>query len=420
MNRRTRMIKLFHIADLHINMENYGRIDTKTGLNLRFKDFLHTLDQMIDTAIAERIDALIIAGDLFRNRNPSQTHQKELAKRINRLSACEIETLMITGNHDVGNGIGKAHVAEVYDVLDIPHIHIFKVPPRDGKPIQIKTKSGTFQFIPLPYMSKSVLLRQKKYKNLPINELNRTFMKEMSDVLRAIIAQADSQLPLVVSAHYSLIGAKMPTGREVQTIEEMALPVETFIHPQIDYVALGHIHKFQVLHEMPPIVYAGSIDRIDFGEEKEPKGYVAVNLERGNTTYSFQRIPTRPFITVNMTLLNDETPTEALLKQLEEINIKDAIVRVKLKTTQEIHRLIDYKAIHKFLEERAFYVASISKEWVQQVPSIRISSITEKTNPMEALAEYLSRSEQYEGLEEDMLQEAKMIEAALRDEMLNG
>lgn len=414
------MIKLFHIADLHINMENYGRTDAKTGLNLRFKDFLAAFDYVIDVAITEDIDALIIAGDLFRNRNPNQTHQKELAKRINRLSACKIETLIITGNHDVGNGIGKAHAAEVYDVLDIPHIHIFKAPPRDGKPIKIETKQGDFQFIPLPYMSKSVLLRQEKYKNLPINELNRTFMNEMSHVLKAIIAQADPQLPLIVSAHYSLIGAKMPTGREVQTIEEMALPVETFIHPQIDYVALGHIHKFQVLHETPPIVYAGSIERIDFGEEKEPKGYVAINLERGNTTYTFEHIPTRPFITVNITLLNDEAPTEALLKQLEAVDIKDAIVRVKLKTTQEIHRLIDYKAVHKLLEDRAFYVASISKEWVQQVPSIRISSITEKTKPMDALAEYLSRSEQYEGLEEDMLQEAKMIEAELKDEVLNG
>ena len=66
--------------------------------------------------------------------------------------------------------------------------------------------------------------------------------------------------------------------------------------PGVDYVALGHIHKHQVLHyASPPVVYAGSIDRVDFGEEHEDKGWVLVDLpEKGRAEWEFRKVAARP------------------------------------------------------------------------------------------------------------------------------
>src|SRR5215467_4480351 len=97
---RAAMIKLLHLADIHIGMENYGRINPETGLNTRLHDFLDVLDEAMDRAISERVDAVVIAGDIYKSRDPSPTHQREFARRVLQLSRSGIEVVLVPGNHD--------------------------------------------------------------------------------------------------------------------------------------------------------------------------------------------------------------------------------------------------------------------------------------------------------------------------------
>src|ERR1051326_2293412 len=78
-------LRIAHLADTHIGMENYGRINPETGLNQRLHDFLRSLDQAIDAAIAAEVDLVVFAGDIYKTRDPTPTHQREFAKRIQRL-----------------------------------------------------------------------------------------------------------------------------------------------------------------------------------------------------------------------------------------------------------------------------------------------------------------------------------------------
>ena len=104
-------IRILHFADLHIGMENYGRLDPGTGLNLRVVDFLRRLDEVVTYAITHEADAVLFAGDAFRTRTPSPTHQREFAQRIRRLSEAAIPTVLLVGNHDIPlMEIGRAHV----------------------------------------------------------------------------------------------------------------------------------------------------------------------------------------------------------------------------------------------------------------------------------------------------------------------
>ena len=116
----TRPIRLIHTGDLHIGVQNYGRMDSATGMHTRLRDFLSTLDKLVDYAVDDKVDAVLICGDVFKNREPDVTQQREFAKRIKRLSDAGIKVYIIVGNHDLHNTAGKATSVEIYDVVKLP------------------------------------------------------------------------------------------------------------------------------------------------------------------------------------------------------------------------------------------------------------------------------------------------------------
>src|SRR5512136_964526 len=101
-------MKLLHFSDAHIDMANYGRHDPATGLPLRVLDFLKSLDSIVDTAIDEKVDLIIFAGDAYRDRSPAPTFQREWGRRIMRISRAGIRTLLLVGNHDLSPAVGRA------------------------------------------------------------------------------------------------------------------------------------------------------------------------------------------------------------------------------------------------------------------------------------------------------------------------
>ena len=78
-------MKILHFADLHLGVENYGHINSTTGLSTRLDDILAAFDQAIDYVLNNDIDLVLFCGDAYRSREPSQTQQREFAKRISRL-----------------------------------------------------------------------------------------------------------------------------------------------------------------------------------------------------------------------------------------------------------------------------------------------------------------------------------------------
>ena len=70
-------LRIAHLADTHIGMENYGRLNAETGLNQRLHDFLKSLDQALDAALAAKVDLVVFAGDIYKTRDPTPTHQRD-------------------------------------------------------------------------------------------------------------------------------------------------------------------------------------------------------------------------------------------------------------------------------------------------------------------------------------------------------
>jgi len=88
-------LKILHFADLHLGVETYGRLDPTTGLSSRLLDSLSALDQVVDYAIDNRVDLVLFCGDAYKSREPTQTQQREFARRINRLSTSNIPIFLL-------------------------------------------------------------------------------------------------------------------------------------------------------------------------------------------------------------------------------------------------------------------------------------------------------------------------------------
>ena len=123
-----RGLRVVHFADVHLGVENYGRLDPSTGLSTRLADFLAAIHQIIDAAQQEHADLVLFAGDAYRTRDPSPTYQREFARRIRRLSLAGLPTVLLAGNHDVPNAVGRAHTLEIFGTLAVENVYVAHSP----------------------------------------------------------------------------------------------------------------------------------------------------------------------------------------------------------------------------------------------------------------------------------------------------
>ncbi len=154
-------MKILHFADLHLGVENYGHLNPETGLSTRFEDFTGAFDQLVEYAIGNQIDLVLFCGDAYKSREPSQTQQREFAKRIKRLSESGIPVFLLVGNHDLPNAIGRATTTEIFDTLAVNNVYVANKPAI----FRIPTDSGTIQIASLPWLRRSSLLTREEMKN---------------------------------------------------------------------------------------------------------------------------------------------------------------------------------------------------------------------------------------------------------------
>ncbi|GAB4470135.1 MAG: exonuclease SbcCD subunit D [Anaerolineales bacterium] len=336
------MVKILHFADAHIDLANFGRHDPQTNLPLRVLDFLRSLDEIINAAIAGRVDLVLFAGDAFKDRNPSPTFQREWGKRIMRLSRANIPTLLLVGNHDMTPAVGRAHALDAFETLEVPFIHVIDQPklllPQDldGLPLQIMA---------LPWLSRSRLIAALDLSLADLKKIDEAIDQRLHLIFEKWFAQLDPNLPTVFTAHATVEGAKYGGERSVMLGNDLRLNIGLLRDARLDYVALGHIHLAQNLNpnSHPPIIYPGSIERVDFGEAKDEKYYIIAEIERGKTTLHWQKLAhIRPFIDLHCRLEDPATAMQTILATFPPAEqLQDAIVRLQIEYPSEIDLAID-------------------------------------------------------------------------------
>ncbi len=385
------MIRLLHFADLHLGVENYGRFDPETGLSSRALDFLRAFDDVIEYAIGGDgtgpADLVVFAGDAFKTRDPNPTYQREFARRIHRLAVVEkIPVFLLVGNHDMPNAAGHADSLDIFRTLEVPGVTVARRPDLFSVP----TRQGPLQIIALPWVTRSALLAREDYRSASLDEINTLMLERLQRIIDDLLARADARVPTIMAVHGTVQGAVFGSERSIMLGYDLVLPRSLVGHPQVSYVAMGHIHKHQCILESPPVVYAGSPERIDFGEAGEDKGLVWVEIDGAGepARWHFRPRAARPFMHIDVEATTDD-PTEAVLKSLAQRTLDGAIVRVVIHTSPELEPHIDYNQIYRALVP-AFHVAGVVPE-VRRPARLRLSSDAESIEslqPRDAVARY--------------------------------
>jgi exonuclease SbcD len=363
------MVRVLHFADLHLGVENYGRPDPATGLHTRLLDFLRSFDELVEHALSQAVDLVIFVGDAYKNRDPSPTHQREFARRIHRLAAASIPVCLVIGNHDIPHTAGRANTLDIFATLEVPNVYVGRRPAT----FEIPTASGTVQVIALPWIVRSHLLSREDFKDHSLSEIEELTLTKVENVLEKELERLNPDLPIILAAHGAVQGATYGSERSVMLGQELVYPSSMMKKAAFDYVALGHIHRHQVLREArPPIVYSGSVDRIDFGEEKEAKGFVIAEVEKGKAAFEFIPLTsTRRFVTIDVHA-DGADPMAQVQEAISAHNIQDAVVRLIIHTTVDKNRQLHDREIHKLLGD-AFKVATVVRD-VQRVSRLRLGT----------------------------------------------
>jgi len=381
-------LKIIHFADLHLGVENYGRLNPETGLSSRLEDFLSSFDQVVDYAIDNKVDLVIFCGDAYKSREPTQTQQREFARRVNRLATSGIPVFLLIGNHDLPNAVGRATAIEIFDTLAIKNVYVANRPDI----YRIKTRSGIIQVASLPWLRRSGLLSREETKNLTFEQINQKLQQILTNIITASIPQLDPKLPAILAAHVWVSGAKVGSESAMTIGQEHVLLVSNIAQPAFDYIALGHIHRHQVLSDNPPVVYAGSLERIDFGEEGDEKGFclVEINEKDGQreVSFAFHPVGGRRFVTTNVSIESaDPDPTLTVLKAISAEKVKDAIVRLQISLPAELEGQLRDSDLRDALKE-AHYL-TLSKE-IEREARLRLGEFAaEEITPLDALKKYL-------------------------------
>ena len=338
------MLRVLHFADAHIDIANYGRHDPETALPVRVMDFLRSLDMIVDTAVEEKVDLVIFAGDAYKDRNPQPTFQREWGNRIMRLSREKVPTLLLVGNHDVAPAAGRAHTIQEFKTLQVPGVHVADRIHLWG-PEDLNVPA---QVITVPWITRSALMTREDTAGKSLEEVLELIEEKVSTAILELMDRADPDLPLILAAHASVQGATYGSERAVMLGQELVLSGRIVKDSRLDYVALGHIHKHQSLDggRQPPIVYPGSIERIDFGEVREKKGFVMAEVDKGHTDWRFVPLETRRFIDLKIETESADTFMDDVMLQLPEPEeVAGAICRVRLAYPRDWEPLVDEAAI---------------------------------------------------------------------------
>jgi exonuclease SbcD len=348
------MPTILHFADAHIDMANYGRHDPERGLPLRVIDFLKSLDTIVDAAIQEKVDLVIFAGDAYKDRNPAPTFQREWGRRIMRLSKAGIPTLLLVGNHDLSPALGRAHAIEEFNTLEVPYVHVISKPTflkpanLDGVPLQIMA---------LPWISRSGLLAHFGLRSAAAQpgQVYEELESRLTALVDAWFDEIEPDLPVVLTAHASVQGAQYGAERSVMLGGDLILPGSLVRDPRLDYVALGHIHKPQDLNpeSHPPVIYPGSIERVDFGEVADEKFFVIADVQRGETRVDWHQLTSiRPFVDRTLTLTSKDHIDRSLREALgSQEQLVGAIVRLTVDYPRDWEALIDDAALREYARD---------------------------------------------------------------------
>ena len=330
-------IRLLHFADLHLGLERFGARMGAAGLSARAQDTLRSLDELIADARAQPPDLILFGGDAFKSPQPEPTLQRAFAERV--LALAKIAPLvLLVGRHDAPQQAERASSLAIFATLAVPRVLV----AADSAIHHIDTARGPLTLATAPY------------------DFRRA---DSAANIQALAREAEQgNAPRVLLAHLILAEAQ---GGDEDSLDDATLPLAEIAAPCWDYVALGGVHRHQQLGEanVAPIVYPGSLERLDFSAADEEKGYIRAEIQRGKADWRFRPVAARRFLRLTADLREASEPLTAFRDAIAEQEVSGAIVRAELRLTREQDTALPERALRQLLRVAgAEHVAASQRE----------------------------------------------------------
>lgn len=334
-------MKILHTSDLHIG-KYIGTYDLK-------EDTEYVLNQVVDTAIRERVEVVLISGDVFDRPNPSEEAIKMYVSFLKQLLDKNIKVIAISGNHDSGirlsaykEILGKGYFVEGE----------FNSPMRK---VSLNDKYGPVNFYMLPFFTPFIVK-----SNLKLEKGLENYDLAMDEIIKR--ENIDNSQRNIILAHQFVAGFKFggseedfsySNGDEKNVAGVGIISLDKF--QNFDYVALGHIHKPQKISR-ETIRYSGSLLKYKTSEIDGPdKSVVIIDLkEKGNIEVKLDPIkPLHPFVKIEG-LLSELTNTNPNENDYVYLIVDDdkTPIEAKNKLTPYYKRIVDIEFPNDTLQQK--------------------------------------------------------------------
>lgn len=394
-----------HSADIHLGVTTHGKYNVLEKINSRIVDFTKCLEFVVDTCIERKVDLFIFAGDAYKNPHPTSVIKERFERQIMRLIDHRIGVVLVPGNHDRRATQSDISTLESFNTL--ANLAVINEPQN----IYWDTQQGGVSLTCFPWPTKALLAAQG-FTEQDISKMSPAEMhinmqtaiqNKITDLANELATESDQiqqTTPHIFVGHLDVDEAQYSSEQSMifknnfiveanflRAFEDRIFKErESLAKFHYDYFALGHIHKYQHLENGEyPIVYSGSIDRIDFSEEKDPKGFCLVSIDKKNgTIVEFIKTPARSFKTIHIDLRDYSNPTEGFLTVLQnrQNEIFNAITRIYYHVTID-QPAVKFEPIHSYLQGMA-YTYSIH-QLKQVIDTREILEVDANTDPVDAI-----------------------------------
>lgn len=244
---------------------------------------------LLDLIRTERVEGLIIAGDIFDSASPPQSALRQYYDFLRELIALQCPALIIGGNHDSGQVLNAPR-----DLLRaLGHIHVHGIAAEDNREALIPwpdTQAPEVLLCACPYLRDGDLRRSgaAETQSDVREKLKAGLIQHYADLLEASKGYREAGVPTIATGHLTLNGTSSGEGeREIHLgagglVTGQDLGASHLDFQGFDYIALGHIHRAQVLHNKEHVRYSGSPVPLSFSEAEDVKEVVLLETRRAD------------------------------------------------------------------------------------------------------------------------------------------
>lgn len=344
-------MRLLHLSDLHAG-KTLGSVS-------RNEDLAYALEQVLNFCKGNKVDLLLIAGDIFDKANPDNESKEIVFDFFLRLNELKIPAVAISGNHD-----SYEFMKSLRKLLRVINVFVFPKPDLENAVFSF----GELKIACLPYPSERVITKAEESAKLD-------YAIAVEKAIKYLYKQVEEAKFKVLLTHLFLAGAKYTKTEREATISKFYAVEPSSIPEGFDYVALGHVHRYQRIEKAPTYAYyTGSLYQLDFSETGQEKFFNFVEL-REDSPPLIEAVR----LTLKYPLHVVEVDQNSYAKDLEEAKTLNGYLRVNLLVRDKNRLNFVVDRIKEVLGDRLIRIELITeelraqeKEGVQELQALNV------------------------------------------------